>query len=261
MNVVVYIHGQGGSAAESEHYRTLLPDCEVVGMDYQAHTPWDAEAELHDAVADLKSHYENIILIANSIGAYYAMAAHLDHLVNVAFFISPVVDLEKLNGVILSDEYLRYVRNHPIKWNVPTHILYASDDRLIPFDAITDFAKNYEATLTVMEGGEHWFHTDEQMRFLDNWIKEKNIYDLFFMNRSSMVWKMTKRAGTMKRRETVPMSMPPTVPTPSERLPLAPTPVASARGRSPKTIVSDVIRMGRSRTAAASMAASMMPMP
>ena len=35
--------------------------------------------------------------------------------------------------------------------------------------------KNYEATLTVMEGGEHWFHTDEQMQFLNDWIK--TIYD------------------------------------------------------------------------------------
>jgi len=26
------------------------------------------------------------------------------------------------------------------------------------------------AELTVMEEGEHWFHTDEQMRFLDNWV-------------------------------------------------------------------------------------------
>jgi hypothetical protein len=26
-----------------------------------------------------------------------------------------------------------------------------------------------------MEGGEHWFHTEEQMLFLDNWIKEKNV--------------------------------------------------------------------------------------
>ena len=187
MNIVVYIHGQGGSAAESEHYRTLLPDCEIIGIDYQAHTPWDAEAELHDAVADLKSHCDNIILIANSIGAYYAMAAHLDQLVNVAFFISPVVDLEELNGVTLSDECLCYVRNHPIKWNVPTYILYGSDDHLIPFEAINDFAEEHNATLTVMDGGEHWFHTDEQMRFLDNWIKEKNIYDRFFMNRSSMV--------------------------------------------------------------------------
>jgi len=25
--------------------------------------------------------------------------------------------------------------------------------------------------LTVMKGGEHWFHTKEQMAFLDAWIK------------------------------------------------------------------------------------------
>jgi len=24
--------------------------------------------------------------------------------------------------------------------------------------------------VTVMEGGEHWFHTAEQMAFLDDWI-------------------------------------------------------------------------------------------
>ena len=35
--------------------------------------------------------------------------------------------------------------------------------------------KEVKATLTVMEGGEHWFHTEEQMAFLDNWIKEKNV--------------------------------------------------------------------------------------
>jgi hypothetical protein len=42
-------------------------------------------------------------------------------------------------------------------------------------DTITDFANKHQATLTVMEGGEHWFHTEEQMAFLDNWIKEKNV--------------------------------------------------------------------------------------
>lgn len=29
----------------------------------------------------------------------------------------------------------------------------------------------HNAQLTVMQNGEHWFHTEEQMRFLDNWIK------------------------------------------------------------------------------------------
>ena len=26
--------------------------------------------------------------------------------------------------------------------------------------------------LTVMENGEHWFHTAEQLAFLDGWVKE-----------------------------------------------------------------------------------------
>jgi len=28
------------------------------------------------------------------------------------------------------------------------------------------------AELTVMEDGEHWFHTGGQMRFLDEWIRQ-----------------------------------------------------------------------------------------
>ena len=32
------------------------------------------------------------------------------------------------------------------------------------------FAEKHKAGLTVMQGGEHWFHTEEQMRFLDEWI-------------------------------------------------------------------------------------------
>ncbi len=172
MSILLYIHGQGGSAAESEHYRALFPDCEVVGLDYRANTPWDAETEFHDAVEDLKSHCDNIILIANSIGAYYSMVAHIDDFVNVAFFISPVVDLEKLNGVELSEEYLHYVRSHPIKWNVQTHILYGSNDHLTSIDTINDFAMKHQTSLTIMDGGEHWFHTDAQMQFMDNWIKK-----------------------------------------------------------------------------------------
>ena len=35
---------------------------------------------------------------------------------------------------------------------------------------IKKFANKAGATLTVMEGGEHWFHTEEQMEFLDRWI-------------------------------------------------------------------------------------------
>ena len=170
MDAVLYIHGKDGSALESEHYKPLFPDCEVLGLDYQTFSPWDTGKEIYKTVEELKKRYENIILIANSIGAYFSMNADIDEMVQKAYFISPVVDMEKMNGVELTGEWLHYVRTHPVRWNVPTHILYGSKDNLISFDTISNFAKRHNATLTVMEGGEHWFHTEEQMQFLDEWI-------------------------------------------------------------------------------------------
>lgn len=194
---VLYVHGKGGSAAECEHYKPLFPDCEVFGLDYQTFTPWETGAEIHAAAEKLKTEYEKIILIANSIGAFFSMNAGIDKLIQRAYFISPVVDMERLigdmmlwanvteeklksKGVIhtefgedLSWEYLCYVRSHPICWDVPSEILYGSEDHLTAFEAVEHFAEEHSAGLTVMKGGEHWFHTENQMRFLDNWIRER----------------------------------------------------------------------------------------
>jgi pimeloyl-ACP methyl ester carboxylesterase len=196
MNAVIYIHGKGGSAAESEHYKSLFPDCEVIGLDYQTFTPWETGKEILIAVEELKSKYENVILIANSIGAFFSMNAGIDDMIQKAYFISPIVDMEKLitnmmqwanvteqelesEGVIHSDfgedlswEYLSYVRSYLITWHAPTQILYGSNDLLTSLETISDFANKHQATLTVMEGGEHWFHTEDQMLFLDRWIKK-----------------------------------------------------------------------------------------
>lgn len=38
-------------------------------------------------------------------------------------------------------------------------------------ETISNFASKTGAKLTVMKNGEHWFHTKEQMDFLDEWIK------------------------------------------------------------------------------------------
>jgi len=38
-------------------------------------------------------------------------------------------------------------------------------------ETISAFVRLTGAGLTVMKGGEHWFHTKEQMAFLDAWIK------------------------------------------------------------------------------------------
>ncbi|WP_278989615.1 hypothetical protein [Segatella bryantii] len=50
MNAVIYIHGKGGSATESEHYMPLFPDNEVIGLDYQTFTPWETGKEIRIAV-------------------------------------------------------------------------------------------------------------------------------------------------------------------------------------------------------------------
>ena len=196
MDAVLYIHGKGGSADEAGHYKPLFPGRDVIGVDYKGSTPWEAGREIHKAITELKPGYGKIILIANSIGAYYAMNADIEAITDRACFISPVVDMEKLIadmmgwacvtepelqkkriirtdvGDDLSWEYLCYARENPVRWNVPTDILYGSKDYLTSFDTIKTFADKHNADLTVMENGEHWFHTDEQMRFLDEWIEK-----------------------------------------------------------------------------------------
>ncbi len=194
MRAVLYIHGKGGSAQESEHYKSLFSDSEVFGLDYKENVPWKVCEEIKDAIADLKERFEKVVLIANSIGAFFSIHSDIEGLIERAYFISPIVDMEGLilgmmkaenvteeelkeKGVIptsfgedLSWEYLQYVRNNPVKWSVQTHVLYGQNDVFTPFKVMKRFADTHNATLTVMECGEHWFHTDAQMDFLDRWI-------------------------------------------------------------------------------------------
>ncbi|MDE5613499.1 MAG: hypothetical protein K2I74_02500 [Treponemataceae bacterium] len=73
-------------------------------------------------------------------------------------------------GETLSWEYLQFVREHPIAWNVPTEILYAKNDALISRQTVDSFVRTHDARLTVMENGEHWFHTEAQLAVLDAWM-------------------------------------------------------------------------------------------
>ena len=193
-DLVIYVHGKGGSAEEAKHYRPLFPDSDVIGFDYHAQTPWEAKEEF-PRFFDLHSEgYDSVILIANSIGAFFSMNALGEKNISKAMFISPIVNMEQLIanmmmwshvteneleikkeiptefGETLSWEYLCYVRKHPIKWSVPTCILYGGKDQLTSRQTVSGFADQIGAKLTVMKDGEHWFHTEEQMKVLDQWI-------------------------------------------------------------------------------------------
>lgn len=193
--LLVYVHGKDGSAEEAERYRPLFTRGDVLGFDYCAQTPWEAKNEFQSVFNALGKNYDRITLLANSIGAFFSMSALTESHIDKALFISPIVNMEKLIcdmmtwaqvtedelqrrgeiptefGETLSWEYLSYVRTNPIKWAVPTAILYGDKDNLTSLSTVTAFAEETGATLTVMAGGEHWFHTDEQLAFLDEWFK------------------------------------------------------------------------------------------
>ena len=192
--IVVYVHGKGGSAEEAKHYIPLFPDCSVIGFDYHAQTPWDAKEEFPRFFAAQRKRCDRLTLVANSIGAFFSMSSLDETLIDQAYFISPEVDMEQLIlnmmqwahvtepelaekqeiptdfGETLSWSYLLYVRKHPISWKVPTRILYGAKDHLTSMETISAFSAQTGAELTVMPEGEHWFHTEEQMQFLGNWV-------------------------------------------------------------------------------------------
>ena len=194
--LVIYVHGRGGTAEEAKHYQVLFPESDVIGFDYKSQNPWDAKSEFSNFYDINSKGYDSVILIANSIGAFFSMNALPERKISKALFISPIVNMERLItnmmswsnvtedelcrkkeistdfGETLSWEYLCYVRKHPIKWSVPTCILYGENDNLTSKETIYEFTEQTGATLTVMNGGEHWFHTDKQMKFLDNWIRK-----------------------------------------------------------------------------------------
>ena len=186
---ILYVHGMGGSAQEAEHYRRICPGFEVIGVDYEGYVPETVRDTIRRYYDDARGKYESVSVIANSIGAYFSMLALGGREIAKAMFVSPVLDMERVildmmeqagvseqelreKGEIdaLSWEYLCFVRDNPITWDIPTEILYAEHDNITSRETVNEFVRTHGAKLTVMENGEHWFHTEEQVAFLDEWI-------------------------------------------------------------------------------------------
>ena len=194
-NAVIYIHGKYGTAEEAEHYKKIFNEADIIGFKYTSEYPWDFQKEFSNFIDNIYIKYKKISIIANSIGAYFTMLSLTNKNIEKAFFISPIVDMEKLItdmmvseniteeelykkkkiktsfGEILSWDYLTFARKNPIEWNIPTYILYGENDDLTSYETILNFTNKSKANLTIMRDGEHWFHTDEQIEFLNNWIK------------------------------------------------------------------------------------------
>ena len=194
--IVIYIHGLKGSYKEADDY-SFLTDYDIKGLDYEDGNPWEVGPIIKEKFEELIKPYEEVIVIANSIGAFYTYEYLYDYNIRHAFFISPIASMFKIvfdyiitgqvskqelkekrlvtaeDGTVVSyDFYEKYSKgDYHGNWNVPTDILYGSNDELVYIENIAAYlASRPLSRLTIKQGAEHWFHTDEEKSFIKDWI-------------------------------------------------------------------------------------------
>lgn len=65
-------------------------------FDYEARTPWEAKEEFAPYFESILKSRKSATIVANSIGAFFAMHALRDMRIKKAYFISLIVDVEIL---------------------------------------------------------------------------------------------------------------------------------------------------------------------
>lgn len=157
----------------------------------------DCVRELNLIMNYVKQNWNNISLFACSMGAYFSLLAYKDDFIKQSLFISPVLNMKRIidNMMLwfdIDEEYLKSkqtvkthigqnlywdyycdVKDNPIdKWNITTNILYGLKDDLCESDIVFKFVKRFNCNITVMNKGEHYFHTQEQLKFFKQWVDE-----------------------------------------------------------------------------------------
>lgn len=151
--------------------------------------------DLKQIIEYAKANYNEINIWACSIGAYFSLLAYKDEDLKQCLFLSPVVNMKiiienmmlwsnttekELNekqeiktdfGQTLYWDYYLYVKENPIKnWNKKTYILYGNKDNMQNENIIEDFSNEFNCDLTILKNGEHYFHTEEQLNFYNDWL-------------------------------------------------------------------------------------------
>ena len=151
--------------------------------------------DLKQIIEYAKVNYNEINIWACSIGAYFSLLAYKDEDLKQCLFLSPVVNMKiiienmmlwsnttekELNekqeiktdfGQTLYWDYYLYVKENPItNWNKKTYILYGNKDNMQNESVIKDFSNEFNCDLTIFKNGEHYFHTEEQLKFYNDWL-------------------------------------------------------------------------------------------
>lgn len=208
-DLYLYIHGLNGHKEEAEAFAEIAAaqGIQVLSIDLPEHgerkadrielVPWNVVPELHAVIKYAQSHWNCVSLRAESIGAWFSMQSFAKEDIKHCMFVSPIIDMQQIIrsmmlharvseerlrleqtiptdfGQTLSWEYFSYAEKNPVTdWPFSTEIIYGSNDHFTGPEAMKSFSERFFCRLTVMDGGEHWFHTEEQLEFLSQWTRE-----------------------------------------------------------------------------------------
>lgn len=206
-SIYIFVHGKKSNKEEASRFaeKAVKKGFQVLSFDLPEHgersnenypcVVWNGIHDLNMIGAYVQQGWNDIYLYGSSLGAYFSLLAYKDMPLKKCLFLSPILDMERLIqnmmkwfsvseemlkkkqeiqtpiGETLNWDYYCYARTNPIdRWNVPTAILYGSEDNLTEREIVVEFAKRFACDLTVLDGGEHWFHTEWQLTLLDKWL-------------------------------------------------------------------------------------------
>ena len=173
--VFLFVHGLHGQKEEALAFAEVAvpKGYQVLGIDLPVERkPWEVLPLLNEVCDYLYLHWQSVSVRANSIGSWFAMLALQGKKVSQALFVSPLLDMKRFieNQPSREDDYYGWVMNNPItQWDAPTYILRPDVDLVVSEAVSRDFLNQHKCQLTIMSGGEHWFHTPEQLAFLKAW--------------------------------------------------------------------------------------------
>lgn len=208
-SVYIYVHGKLSRKEEAKGFAEIATNkgYQVISFDLPEHgerkdKEW--KCTVQNGVSDLKeigdfveNKWKMISLCGISIGAFFSLIAYRNYSFQKSLFLSPVLDMERLiknmmkwsnvseeilnekqeiettMGETLSWPYYEYVKENPItRWENDTYILMGSKDTLNDNDVVSKFIKDFKCNLDIYEGGEHYFHTEDQMIYFNNWLRK-----------------------------------------------------------------------------------------
>jgi esterase/lipase len=203
----IHVHGKFGQKEEATILANIVvpKGYQVISFDLPEHgerkdVPY--QCSIQNAVHDLrkvymnfKDKYESFSLYACSMGAYFSLTAYSDVTFEKCLLLSPLLNMKRLienmmsslsiseerlkiekiidtpYGEKLSWEYYTYVIDNQItEWNSSTSILYGEKDNITEQSVLFDFSNRFNCKIEIMKEGEHYFHTPEQIKYLNDWL-------------------------------------------------------------------------------------------